>query len=153
MFAHKILLAVARAFVLLGLLFAASAASAGPNVVRVGAFITSISGIDLRDGSFRIVADLWFTDLAGGFDPIRDVRVLARQSTLTLQDKAVLADGATLFSVKVDATVDQAYNVQNYPFSRQVLAIALEAQHRVEDTVFVADNAGSGISDVVNLPD
>lgn len=41
-----------------------AAARAEPREVRVGFYVTSISDIDLADGSFRIVADVWFNDPA-----------------------------------------------------------------------------------------
>lgn len=130
----------------------ATAAGAAPREVRVGAFVTSLSGLDFADGSFRIAAFLWFVDPAGTFDPVRDLQVLARQSTLAPAERLVLPDGAVYSTVQVTAVVDQSYDLRNFPFSRQSLILRLETSQEIGDLIFVADNADSRIADFVRLP-
>ena len=88
-------------------IFCASFAGAAPRNIQTGAFVTSVSGVDLADGSFRIHALLWFIDPAGDFDPVRDVHVIARQATVAQIEQFTRPDGAIYTSVQLEATIDQ----------------------------------------------
>ncbi|MCH5378040.1 MAG: hypothetical protein JJ992_29130 [Planctomycetes bacterium] len=70
-------------------------AQATPHEVRVGIFVTSISGIDPHDGSFRIAGYLWFVDPTGTFDPEEDFELFARSATLDVFIQRTLPGGAT----------------------------------------------------------
>lgn len=140
--------------VLLGLcltLLLAGIGWAQPREVRVGAFVTSISGIAPSDASFRTTFYLWFTDPTGQFDPERELEIFARSETVTLITRQVNADGSTYTAVRVDAVVDQAFDLSSYPFDAQSLQISFETVEDSDALSFVPDTKDSALSDSIRL--
>ncbi|MBA3324204.1 MAG: hypothetical protein H0T41_02625 [Rhodobacteraceae bacterium] len=128
-----------------------AAALAEPREVRVGFYVTSISDIDLADGSFRIAVDAWFIDPAARFDAERDLEVVARTATVTTLDRERTPDGAGYVFARIEAQVDQRFNLGDFPFDRQTLALHLEASESTARIVFAPDAAGTRVSDFVSL--
>ncbi|WP_143089906.1 hypothetical protein [Tropicimonas isoalkanivorans] len=127
-------------------------AQAGLQEVRAGLFITSLSAIDPRDGSFRVAAFAWFADPQGRFDPTRDMEVIARSASVEPFEKQPLAGGGTYTAVLIDAVVDHGFDVRDYPFDRQTLRFELESALPSDQLVFRPDVSDSRISADVNSP-
>ncbi len=106
--------------------------------VRVGVFVTSLSGIDPSDGSFRIEGYAWFIDPAGTFEPDRDLQIIARSSSWRSIAAPGLGDGATYTVVRFGALVNQAFEIHAYPFDSQSLRLSVEAAD-VETGIAIRD--------------
>ena len=120
--------------------------------VRVGVFVTSLSGIEPSDGSYRIEGYAWFIDPAGTFEPDRDLQIIARSSSSTLYRRTALADGATYTLIRFGALVNQAFQIPPYPFDSQSLRLSVEAADVETGITFVPDESDSRIADFVHAP-
>ena len=136
----------------LPLLHPAPAAAADPAPrVRAGLFVTSLSDIDFASGSFTIVADAWFVDPTGRFDPQTQVEPSGREGEIETLSRQRLPDGSTYVWTRVRAVVDQSFDVSDFPKDRQSLVFTLDAQDP-EDTVrFEPDTADTAIGDRVAI--
>ena len=125
---------------------APAAASAAPATCRVGAFVTSLHGIDTARNRFE--ADFWLWSLCAD---------AARRPLETMEffnaDEAEKQLGATMTrgpyawsQVKVLGAFRHRFDLRNYPFDRHRLVITLE--EAVEDTggfAYTADTANSAL--------
>jgi hypothetical protein len=138
---------------LLALLLAVATARAQERDIRVGAFVTSVSGIDLSDGSFAITLYAWFIDPAGQFDPERDMYVLARTVSFSEVESGPAAEGGTYTTARIEAVVNQEYSLLDFPFDEQRLSLRLEAAETTDVFSFVPDTEPPQIDDYVSLVD
>ncbi|WP_111429673.1 hypothetical protein [Rhodobacteraceae bacterium DSL-40] len=127
-------------------------AQSTPDEVRVGIFVTSISAIEPRDGSFRIAGYLWFVDPSGTFDTERDFEFLARTATHETFARKILPGGEIYTAISFDAVVDHAFNVRNYPFDAQTLTLHVESARSTATRIFVPDRESSQIAQFVRAP-
>ncbi len=128
------------------------AAASDAREVRVGVFVTSLSGIDARDGSYRIEGYAWFIDPEGVFEPDRDMQILARASSSEVFRRTMLEDGASYTAIRFGAMMDQAFQIRDYPFDSQSLLFAIEAADVDAEITFVPDEGDSRIADFVHAP-
>ncbi len=137
----------------LGVLMAAGAAvQAEPRDVRVGVFITSLSGLDPADASFRVTAYLWTTDPDGTFDPETDLEVLGRQFSIRRLTSMLLPDGRFYTAVLIDAVVDQRFDVRAYPYDSQTLTVQLESTSDITQLRLMPDASESRLADFLQMP-
>ena len=146
-----------RWFVLLVALFCAiaTALAAKPHErreIKTGAYVTSISGINPADGSFRIAGYMWFVDPAGLFDPNQGIEIFARDASHAELARIELDNGAVYTALGFNATVDADFNLRNYPYDKQTLSLTIEAVKYLSDLIFVADLHDSALADTVNAP-
>jgi hypothetical protein len=139
------------AYLLLFVLFAQSAA-AEPVKVSTGAFVTSISGINIADGSFRIAGVLWIVDPSGGFDAIQSLEILGRNSETRLIERQLLPDGMVYTLIAFEAELDKHFDTRNFPFDAHSLKVAMETDRDSTEFQFVPDLEDSGIANTVQLP-
>lgn len=140
---------------LLLLLFAifGTAPEAGARDVRIGAFVNSVSGIEPGEGTYNISVYLWFTDPEATFDPRNDLYILARSYSVNEFYQEKLPDGAGYTSIRVDAVVDQEYDLTDFPFDEQTLLLRIEAADTIDTIRFVPDAEAPQIADYVHLVD
>jgi hypothetical protein len=138
---------------LLALLCAVAGARAQERDIRVGAFVTSVSGIDFSDGSFAITLYAWFIDPAGQFEPERDMYVLSRSASISEVESGPAPGGGTYTTARIEATVNQEYSLLDFPFDEQRLSLRLEAAETTEVFRFVPDTEPPQIDDYVSLVD
>jgi hypothetical protein len=120
--------------------------------IHTGVYVTSVSGINPADGSFRIAGYLWFVDPAGLFDPKQSVELFARSSTTELMSQIKLDDGAVYTALYFSAVVDANFDLRNFPYDSQTLSLTIETTKDLTDIIFVADGKDSGISELVTAP-
>ncbi len=131
------------------LLVAAAPASSepAPAEVRMGFMVTSLSRIDPADGSFDIAALAWVIDPGDTLDPASQIQVLARRATIETLHQTQLGDGSTFTGLRIEATLDQAFDLRDFPFDRQSLRVSIETELPVERLRFVADEQDSRLAD------
>lgn len=141
-----------RPLVLLWLALAglAGAVQAQPREVRVGAYVTSISDVDVRDGRFRIVFFAWFNDPTGKFDLERDLYFVARDVEIDEVETEIAPDGNLYTYARIQVVAPHEFDLENFPFDRQKLMLRIEAQD-AEALNFVPDAEDTGFSDYIAL--
>lgn len=117
--------------VLLGALVAlAGPARAGeaPRPVTVGIYVSSLHGLDFAHETFRATFWLWATQDDPRFRPAVDLEIVNAQ-TLQIEKeyRETLPDGRFTDMIKVQALLNQRWDVQHFPFDGQRLAIVVES--------------------------
>jgi hypothetical protein len=119
-----------RAIIMFMLLSVAPMARAQsePAESRFGVVVTSLANISPAAGSFELTAYAWAIDPTGIFDGERDLQILARHATIEEVERATMPDGATYTAYRIEATVDQDFDLRRYPFDRQTLRLPVETE-------------------------
>jgi hypothetical protein len=147
-------MAGARAIVMALLAWAALtlAAAAEPASYRTGIFVSSLSNIDAADGSFRISAYVWFVGPPDRFDPATELQVMARSASVQVVTRKLLPDGSQYAVVRIEALVNQNFDLRHFPFDRQALRLLIETSADTDQLHLVPDTADSRIADFVTVP-
>ncbi|MDR3516123.1 MAG: hypothetical protein P4M00_09915 [Azospirillaceae bacterium] len=136
--------------------------TAVPNKVKVGIYLTQLYDIDMAKRSFNATFWGWYQTTDGKYKPVDNVEVVNAKASST-KFSAVIPynnipwDGgnADVFwmQAKYNALLIQDWNIDSFPFDRQVLRISLEDSVNDESqTIFVADAENSKIDKEVRLP-
>lgn len=136
-----------RALLAALLALAAAPALPQPAAVKMGFLVTSLSRINPADGSFDISAFAWTIDPGKTLDPATQIQILARRAQVEAIQQVPLADGATFTGLRLEATVDQAFDLRDFPFDRQTLRVNVETEVPAERLRFVADEEDSRLAD------
>lgn len=121
------LLAVPLA-VLLGLAGPAQAGEAAPRAVTVGVYLSSLHGLDFAHETFRATFWLWATQDDPGFRPAIDLEVVNAQAMQVEKEyRETLPDGRFTDMIKVQAVLNQRWDVKHYPFDDQRPSIIVES--------------------------
>lgn len=123
----------------------------GRTEVRVGFFVTSVSDVDPVHGSFDLTAFAWSVDPSGTFNPVEDLQVLARRAEMQEVERITLDNGSTYVAFKIVATVDQSFDLQKFPFDKQVLSLMVEAEPTLNKLVLVPDRDDTVMADFVEI--
>jgi hypothetical protein len=115
--------------------------------VKIGLIVTSLARINPADGSFEITGYVWTIDPAGILDPENQLVVLTRSAELSRIQQATLPGGATFTALKLRATVDQAFDLRDFPFDRQTLRVNFETELPVDVLRLVPDRQDTRIAD------
>lgn len=136
---------------LLVLALTGATANAEPRQARLGVFVTSVSGVDAADGSFRISGYLWLVAVGEPLDPQKDIELLARQANVTPFVTTRLPDGLSYVAAAFDAVVDKAFDLGSFPFDRQDLTLAIEARDSSLSLALVPDQRDSTLSQGIEV--
>ena len=123
-----------------------------PSEAKMGFMVTSLSRIDPADGSFDISAFAWIIAPDRTFDPADQLQILARKSAIEAVQQASTGDGSTFTGLRIEATVDQAFSLRDFPFDRQTLRVNVETEVPADRLRFVPDEQDTRLADylVVN---
>ena len=136
----------------MALFLTAFGAKAETHAIRIGTFVTSVSGVNPADGSFRISAYLWTVDPLGQFDPENQIEILGRNwSSRKIADR-MMPDGSRYVAVLVEAVVDHQFDLHAFPFDHQKLTFSIEATSSAHSLVLVPDHADSRLADFLTVP-
>lgn len=118
--------------VLIGLVGPAHAAETatapGPREVTVGVYVASLHGLDFARETFRTTFWLWATHDDPAFQPATDLEVVNAQTIqVEKQYREALPNGRFTDMIKVQAVLNQRWDVQDYPFDRQRPSIVVES--------------------------
>ncbi|MDR3516124.1 MAG: hypothetical protein P4M00_09920 [Azospirillaceae bacterium] len=136
--------------------------AAAPDKVKVGIYITQLYDIDMAKRSFNATFWGWYQTTDGKYKPLDNVEIVNAKASLTKFGSVTTRDNipwdggnADVFWTegKYNALLMQDWNVDNFPFDRQVLHINLEDGINDESqTIFVADEKNSKIDQELKLP-
>lgn len=125
--------------------------SAQENVL-VGAYINGISNLDLKSGSAKIDAYLWFRSP-------KNIKILDTVEVMNGEKPEVSSIvtkkiGKTFYSSeRIQLDTRQIFNLKKFPLDRQVIRIDLEnSEFDAEDLQFVADEKNTKVSESLVLP-
>jgi hypothetical protein len=123
-----------------------------PVQVKMGFMLTSLSRIDPADGSFDVSAFAWIIDPGKTLDPAAQIQILARKAGIEAVQRASLGDGSTFTGLRIEATLDQAFDLRDFPFDRQTLRVNVETEVPADRLRFVPDEQDTRLADylVVN---
>lgn len=115
--------------------------------VSIGVIVTSLARIDPADGSFELSGYVWTIDPTGILDSQNQLVVLSRSAELERIQQATLPSGATFTALKLRATVDQDFDLRDFPFDRQTLRVNVETELPVDLLRLVPDRQDTRIAD------
>lgn len=144
-------------WLLLGIMIAgiswASPASK-PRKVIMGIFPTSIHELNYADESYKISFYLWAITDDPNYDPRKSLELTnAYDYEYKNYTKNKRKDGKYLHVMHFYSTIYHNWQVQNFPFDKQVLIVRVEDADNIDDIVFIADSKESAISDQLTLED
>ncbi len=136
---------------LLALAALALPAQAQPREVTIGAYVTSISGVNPGEGTFNVAFYVWFKDPEGRFDIGRDLYVIARSVKIGEVEAEPMPGGGAYTFARIEATVDHEFDFRSFPFDAQRLLIRMEAAESEDAFRFVPDRDDTGVSEYLRL--
>ena len=132
--------------------------------IPVGIFITSVYGIDFRFEQYTVTFWLWSTFptetmkemLGEDYIPFNTIEIVnAQTKSISPTDQYVIPDpetGNTYAIAKFTATINQHWDVRDFPFDRQNLSIVIESVGIQSNTInFVPDTQNSLVSEELKL--
>lgn len=131
---------------------AAGSAEGERDAPSVGVFITSLHGLDPTSDSFGVDYWVWSHHPADS-NPIRTMEFPnAERAERSLGLTEDGGRGRSWSQSKVSATVRHDWDMSNYPFDQQVLAIIQEeSAHDISEVRYRADQEESGYDDGLEL--
>lgn len=135
-----------------------------PIEIPVGIFVTSIYGIDFHSEQFTVTFWLWTTfptetmnEMMGeGYKGFNQIEIInAQNRVISPTDQFVVpnpSNGTTYAIAKFTATINQHWDVRNFPFDRQNLSIIFESVGIQSNVInFVPDIQNSLVSEELNI--
>jgi len=132
--------------------------------IPVGIFVTSIHGVDFRSEQYTVTFWLWSTfpteamkeALGSDYVPFNAIEVVnAQNKTISPTDQYIIPDpktGTTYAIAKFTATINQHWDVRNFPFDRQTLLIIIESVGIQSNVInFTPDTSNSLVSEELTL--
>ncbi|MBF0439780.1 MAG: hypothetical protein HQL93_11750 [Magnetococcales bacterium] len=147
-------------FSLLALIFPISRADAAPDKVKVGLFVTQLLDFDMPKHTFNVVFWSWFIHPNQDYKPLQTVEIINSKSLVIKNADTMLkepvnekSDNKLWYTQgKLFAQISQEWNVEHFPFDRQVLEIVLEDGENETSTIqFEPDIANSKIAGSVQI--
>lgn len=141
------------AFLLLALLFASRPASAQPDEVKLGIYVTGLSGFNLGTGTFNVDFWLWSLTRSGTIAPLDTIDIVnsvARQSELAANQRF---GDLNWSQQRLRVTARTEFLTHDFPFDRQKIHIVFEDSLSTTKTmIYAADRQNSGFSPNLTVP-
>ena len=120
----------------------------GPDEVEVGMFVSSIYDLDFYDGTFKTIFWVWFIFDDPAYNPLDAIEVTNARSYEVLESYGHgRDDGREYIAAKMQVTINQPWDVSDFPFDNQRLEIILESVGKdATQLVFNVDDENSIIS-------
>ncbi len=123
-----------------------------PDTVKVGLWLKSLYDMDLSGGAYNTNFWLWFVYRSDSIAPAESAEVTNAKAFEFAQASVEKKGGLNWASQEVRAEMKQIWDVNYFPFDRQVLTIEVEdAQNDLESVVYLADTANSTYSKEIEL--
>lgn len=151
----------ALAFVCIIAYFTASARcqEPKPSEVTVGAYISNIQSVDLREHSYAVDIYIWFLWIDPQLSPHESMEVVnpyelwGHVREAVYEEPVSLPDGRFYQVVRIQGKFTRKFFFYNYPFDRQQLTIELEdAASETNRLVYVADHEPIVLNADLKLP-
>ncbi|GHD61596.1 hypothetical protein GCM10017083_49150 [Thalassobaculum fulvum] len=107
---------------------AAIPAAPGPREVTVGVYVSSLHGLDFARETFRTTFWLWASHDDPEFRPAAALEIVNAQTIQVEKEyREALPNGRFTDMIKVQAVLNQRWDVQDYPFDDQRPSIVVES--------------------------
>lgn len=114
------------------------------DTVRIGAFINDLYDIQLSDNSFSAEFWVWFNYANPALRPLETLEIPNAKSVGYELAFTEQKNGLFWAGKKVNAVVKKEWEIEKFPFDRQVMVIELEESDKdAQELCFVADTANT----------
>jgi hypothetical protein len=132
------------------------AADIPPLAVTNGVYVMSIYDLSFAEKSFKAVFWFWCVfpeDSSISYNPQDTIGVIDAKSFDHLFTFDEVKDSKRWVTVKFDAVIIHNWDMNDFPFDRQLLTIKLEeAEYDAKKIMFLTDKKNSGIDSKVKIP-
>lgn len=91
-------------------------------------FVASVYDLDFYDGTFSTIFWVWFIFEDESYDPLEAIEVTnARRYRIMESYGRVRSDGRSYIAAKLEAVINQPWDITDFPFDSQRLEIILES--------------------------
>jgi len=120
--------------------------------VKLGVYITSLYDLSLTNNSFSVDFWLWFNYKNHSLKPLETVEIVNAKKTENILPNTETKKGIVWAMYKCRAEVKKQWNIEDFPFDRQVLEIiAEEGIKDVTSLDYKVDKENSKIDEAVKL--
>lgn len=114
---------------------------------RVGAYVTGLRDLNMRDKTFDADIWLWAITPSGVTSPLKTMEYTNSKQVRTSYESSQTIDGKAWHQIKASGTFYQHWDLSRFPFDRQVLLIRVEESLSDETALtYVVDTPNSSIS-------
>jgi hypothetical protein len=150
---RSFLRAVAALALLLCALAGGRAAVAAPEQASMGIYLAGVHGLDFATGRYSADFWLWSTVSSDRFSPVDTAYIVNEADKAPEPTQTIRSADKRWDQKRVRADLWADWNVERFPFDRQVLTIAVEESLTpADELVYVADRANSGIDPAMTIP-
>ncbi len=122
------------------------------NKLLVGVYLTSLYDLSLSNNSFSADFWIWFNHKNDSLKPLETVEIVNAKKTENVLPNTEIKNGIVWATHKCRAEVKKQWNIENFPFDRQVLEIMIEEGVKdVNTIIYEADKINSKIDSTVKL--
>lgn len=134
-----------------------TAAQAAPSPVTIGSYVKEVRDLDFRDNKYTVDFYIWFrwkeTNALKNYKPLESFELVNGE----VEDKSSVVEkivnGEHYASARIQATINEAWDLVNFPFDRHRIHISIEDSNLVaQDMVFVDDKPNSRLGDEMLIP-
>jgi hypothetical protein len=133
--------------------------SAGPDIVKVGAYINDIQQLDLQSHSYNVDLYVWFKWTNPEINPATTLEFMnsfelwGHILTFESEEPEVLEDGTLYMALRNQGKFNTKLPLETYPFDRQVLSVEMESTtYDSGALVFVPDDEPIASNPDMTLP-
>lgn len=121
--------------------------------VEVGVYITNIYDVNYAKNEYTVQFWQWFHHENNGYKPNATTEIMNAKSFVKQSPNEEIVNGVNWDTTKVKATINQQWNVKNFPFDVQKFSIVIEdIDSTSNDLLFTPDLVASKI-DPKAIPD
>ena len=114
-----------------------------PDTVYTGIYITSIHDIDFKEKEYTVSFWLWLKYKNAEFDFVQNLEVPQAKSVTKSFSTVDTSNNRVYLLMKLQCVMKDSWQISNFPFDRQKLALSIEnSQYDSKTLVFAADTFG-----------
>jgi len=114
-----------------------------PDTVKLGIYVTSIHDIDFKQKEYKTIFWLWLKYKNKDLDFVHNLEIPNAKSFTTAFTTLDTSNGRVYLIMKMECTMKNGWNINNFPFDRQTLRLTFEnSQFDSTRLIFVPDTLG-----------
>ena len=114
-----------------------------PDTVYTGIYITSIHDIDFKEKEYTVSFWLWLKYKNAEFDFVQNLEVPQAKAVTKSFSTVDTSNNRVYLLMKLQCVMKDSWQISNFPFDRQKLALSIEnSQYDSKTLVFAADTFG-----------
>ena len=114
-----------------------------PDTVKLGIYVTSIHDIDFKQKEYKTIFWLWLKYKNKELDFVHNLEIPNAKSFTTAFTTLDTSNGRVYLIMKMECTMKNGWNINNFPFDRQTLRLTFEnSQFDSTKLIFVPDTLG-----------